>query len=506
MKKKLTLVASLAVATVLGWSAHLPSSQARTNGKEQTQRRLRVEPKVIQEFLQSNRQAPQTTQESSVDTSCLAEFADSLVKRTKAIECYTQLIAAGAGDRVFASVFAHKLARVESLKSFSQDQTYPSILLLSYLEDVLRQSRASRGEVSDMYLLAEPKGQRVWTFSSKKLQDFDFEDGDVVLSMGTRSVSALIPSVTFPQRRFSHAFMIRRRDGGRAIMESLIETGVKFTPFKKFFKEAHHHVAVLRFRNRLDQIGGAKITAAQRGKIITRASDFAFEYAQKKVRYDGEMDMANDERIFCSELIVLSYLRAFNEVLGLTLTPKDIMPGHARIKTPAVKDFLSNFGVTRDEMPSPGDLMASPIFELIADYRPTAYLSELWIKLLITDLFLERVNRGEVLQDKKVMTSFVVKLFGGTIAGLKRHFTRHLGIEMGMIPEVFSGSQLAFLAAYDSQVFSPVLKSYLEGANLTETPYLLTQHPIWVLRDQLEQVMAENPKVGRVLSQEAYKK
>lgn len=425
---------------------------------------------------------------------CLDVLGDSKAQRSDFLKCLTQ--SGDLGERTYGALLKAKSKRIQSQlqKEVSVQKT---ILLLSWLEDVVRESLAANGKVANIYNVEKQKfvpGTTLADFLSKA----GVQSGDILLSVGDSSISSIIPQSTFPPRRFSHAFFAKVGAKGRiTLVESLIETGVKRTSQEEMLKHKYHSITVLRLKQNLPQ----------REKLLARMLEVAESYVGRP--YDNQFDVASDKKIFCSELVAASLAKAMSEVWSRPTSAAQVLPEMSVIPTNSRLRFLSAFGISNKFMPSPGDLLSSQYFDIAVDYRNTQSLFRLWGNLMIANTLIERADQGYVMKSPGLAAPHLELQFrmteasGGTLSILKSTLTRPiLGLELGLIPSSLNGTNLAFLWVYNNLIFEPTRGELDELLEKERSEKSLISLAPWRLQSLVDQAYANNRNLPSVLARE----
>ena len=387
----------------------------------------------------------------------------------------TALAAAGPAvldADLFAAVFDRRIALNRELP-IDDPERGRTLVLLAFVEDLIRDRRVQQGLPAAWY-------DRAGGFLDGDTHDaFAYADGDILLVLGGSSVSSLITQATTPQRRFSHALMLRIRDGDFRTLESLIETGAVSYDRERFAKAGINAVQVLRWHE-----------PAARTAMARAASDRAQRFVDERRPYDPAMDLGDPRRLFCSELVA----RAYHEASGLPL--EAFIPASARVRSDAVLAYLKNIGVRQSVMISPGDLTSSPRLEVVAEFRDVGSLFRLWELMLMGDVFVERLEAGYRFRPR--LWSELTATLAGTGDLLLRVPSTIPGIDLSLIPASLTTRALAYLMTQEKILYAV---AYREAARLTgmdETARMSTVIP-WVYRGALSYAIQEHPRLRSVL-------
>lgn len=188
-------------------------------------------------------------------------------------------------------------------------------------------------------------------------QEVELKSGDILLMRGIAVVSALIARVGDEDAMFSHigVFYIHPETQKKYIIESLIETGFKVTPYEEWMEIVESRVAVYRF-----PVESVAEDAAQ--KLYDYFVDYKSKHNGKTIPYDFEMDLNNYNKMFCSEVARLGYELATD---GNYKLPTFITSAKKLEKS----GYLKQLGIKNSYLFSPNDMEIEPDFELIAEFR-----------------------------------------------------------------------------------------------------------------------------------------
>lgn len=404
---------------------------------------------------------------------CIADLNDTDSKRNQFFLCVLLANPKSLDTEFFSLINGEKNNRVRSREVSPEAEK--TIAFLAYLEDLVRAVLHKQGQSASWYSNAEKKFMN-W----EDFHDFPFEDGDVVLSMGGSWISGMITQSTYPQKKYSHAFMVRVDENGFRTMEAIIESGVISKSFKKFKKEELNGLLVLRWQDE-----------ATRKQIAPKAADLAMEWVDKNVAYDIEMDMQSEDKLFCSELVA----RAYSEAAGTPLD--DFTAQVATVRSDAVFEILKLVGVTSREMTSPGDLVSSPQLEIVGEWRPQNRLLDLWEKIFMADVFIERLemNFGVFPQWGQISSWVVIGLDIPYWLG-----NRIIGSDRNLIPASFDKASLQYVITIQKGIFDPAIKDakrLMKKRSIVKDGSLLSVAP-WDLRGYLSYATQENFRVKSV--------
>lgn len=390
------------ITTSLDGNLHYFSSLKRTT------ERLGISTTAYIDLFKSLNLYSKTAKGSSLN--CLKKLSDTTQNRSSFVTCLSQIGIQGFNQALFRELSSAKWHRIQSAHSSTEEQK--TIALLAYLEDLTRESLEMRGINTSWW-----SKQDGFTNFGINQADFDFKDGDVLLLIGNSSISSLITQATDPQRRFSHALMIRKKsESDFSTLEALIEKGVTSGDKKKFSNDTLQTVVVLRWKNK-----------QHRSFVASKASDCAYNLYKNKTPYNFAMDLNDTTTMFCSQLVAHCYAQAS----GVDL--KSLIPQMSSIRSDKVFEYLKNMGVQSKIMPSPGDLATSTQFEMVAEFRNVRnkkgklQLARMWNMFILGDVFVERLELGQKIRFDTVssnllrplldISNFTLATFGGSIFG-----------------------------------------------------------------------------------------
>jgi len=247
--------------------------------------------------------------------------------------------------------------------------------LLQWIEDIIRQNIKEAGYASSWFKFIDNEKTKSTFTSGTRSDDFEFKDGDVVLSFGSTSISSLIPNATWPARRFSHAFIVKHKEKDLVTIESIIEEGVKTQNFKHYGDDEINNLVVLRWSNLVN-----------RDEVSLKAASVAYSLIGKP--YNIAMDWNDESKFFCSQLVAFSYGQSSN------ISAQEMTPKASKIRSKILGKYLRNLGVVKEEMNSPGDFLASDKFTVVADFRRSENLMKSWEMLIWGDLYSSRIEAG----------------------------------------------------------------------------------------------------------------
>lgn len=348
--------------------------------------------------------------------------------------------------------------RAQTLKLAPTMQRHQTLALMGYVQDLALEKLREDGE------------NAVWTTQEglsddDEKMDFDFQDGDVVIGMGNSSISSLISQTNATPTRYSHAFIVRKRAGEITTVESLIQTGVESFPLQHFIDDPYNQLTVLRWKNEEERAAFAKI-----------ASDWAQEAADRKAPYDMAMDFTEDEKIYCSELIVKAYAHASG------VPSKEILPHFSRVRSDAAFVHANTLGVQKKVFAAPADLLGSPYFEIVADYRKPGDLMRSWELFLMGDLFMERLDMGYEVIPGPIHTGIPLVVWMTQLLPSLVHE------DMRLIPQGIGPHALGVMATTERFIYKAAFKKFEQEYGSRS---LLDYSP-WEMRGRYEEFLDQN--------------
>ncbi len=204
--------------------------------------------------------------------------------------------------------------------------------------------------------------------------------GDVLLTRGSAFVSAAIARIGDEDGQFSHLAMVYiADDGGRYVMEALIESGVVIVPMDEWLRQ--EPTRLLLFRH--EDAGFAEQAARDLHDWIAAARQ-----SGRTIPYDYRMDTEDHSEFFCAELVGFAYERTSAGRLRLPTYPTSLraLRGHP---------FLDNMGIRSHTTFAPGDVEVDPQLRLVAEWRNLHHSAETRIKdAILTSLLDWMANRG----------------------------------------------------------------------------------------------------------------
>ncbi|MCB0392712.1 MAG: hypothetical protein KDD58_15590 [Bdellovibrionales bacterium] len=386
---------------------------------------------------------------------CLKEYGREWLNnedRIRALSCIAIFSTESLTDQLLSLLISK---RQKLLQNVSPESVYgegrsmsindlKSLKLIAFIEDLVFSRRVieskNKNQGSNWYVVGQG-----WK-NYKTHYDFPYENGDIVLSFGSSSISTIISQITLPQSRYSHAFYVGKEAESRYTVEALIETGVKRFEFDEFKSHTYNRILVLRLKNK-----------DKRDQMLQCAKNYI------DTPYDEEMDINNHNKIFCAELVAA----CLSEVLNKSIT--EVIPQTSYIPNQAAS-FANLLGVKNQLMTSPGDLLSSQELEIVAQYRRSENLLSIWQRYISGYLFMRALKYG----------ARVKPSIGLNILGFFAGIINNLVPGVRLTPEAISARALPFLGVMEHKLFRPSLhfsNGYLEhfgyhSRNLLETNFI----------------------------------
>lgn len=459
------------------------------NAKKMVAQKMGVSPESLVNFWDSLNDAFTGEAESE---KCFEYLDDNDNARSEFLSCLSEFGRNGLTEKLFAKINDRKLKQMKTLKDNANLQK--TVNLSFVLEDLIRYQLEDRGIHASWWVPGEG------FLDTNDRYDFKYQNGDVILEIGYSAVSAIITQSTMPQRKFSHALMIKDHgDNQFGTMEALIQTGVISRTKKELLDSNIQTLMVMRVKDE-----------EKRKYVADIAADCGWEHVKNNTDYDLDFDGDDHSKIFCSELVASCYakgIESYGEMKSNTdLDYKSIYYNftdhQSSIFSDGAFEFLENFGMKKRTMPSPGDIFTSPYLEVMADYRPTSSkeddlgMSRLWNVMFWGDLFVQKLDQGYGFEFS-VPTKIILKPL---IDGINFLADKLFGDEMMFIPTGFNAEKATHLAAMDKFVYAPTTELALE--NLEYDGYehqSILETPIWVRVGYFHHAMEANAKTKWIL-------
>jgi hypothetical protein len=357
-----------------------PSIEARARGSVALQEyaaQSGTSPEALLKFndslwLQNNR--------PSKMENCLGYFADDKPSRNKFLDCLSKQGLFFYSKKVIESLVPYRLYRLKNIHDPQYGSEYrKSLKLLNWIFDVaLEQYHLSNptsywldAQVDGTWKFREEKDEKHPEWTLKNRADYDFQDGDVSLSVSSDYFSAIIPQYTYPERRLTHMWVYRgQRDSNEGhVVEAIMGEGVWPTYGDSYRRrDKYYEQFVLRYNDR-------KKIEAENFEIRKKAADFS------ESKIGSEYDFSGDNRkgYFCTFLASMSFANSFfdiSQLEGEALFEKvsQLFPmGYSPLRKGLSRKFAAKFGVEETKMtfPASGDFLTLDNFDTIAYFvRP----------------------------------------------------------------------------------------------------------------------------------------
>jgi uncharacterized protein YycO len=446
----LSMLCFLVSHPLLAMGAKMSRNAYEQSSLEHLAQRGGVDPDTLDSFYQSLQNTTLFISNKEAALNCLNLLRDFRQARNDLLDCLSIYGRGGLSPELGHALFVE---RAERLQNESSLESIQSSALVGFLEDLVREKMRLDGHAATWvhrdhgYLKGHQK------------TDFEFQDGDVVIGLGNSSISSLISQITNTPSRYSHAFIVRIREGQFTTVESLVQTGVREFPLEHLIKDPYNQLTVLRWKNTHD-----------RAQVTRIASDWAQQKALEKTPYDMGMDMENYDKIYCSELII----KAYSHATGLSY---DKLSTHrSRMEDDKVYNFAKLIGVSAREYVAPGDLFNSEYFEVVADYRQPSELMRAWDLYLMGDLFIERLKKNHQVVPGPLFTTVPMAAWIAQLLPSLFHSDARL------LPESIGPYAMSVMATTELHIYNNVIN----GMNKQLSSRSLLDHSPWQMRGAME--------------------
>jgi hypothetical protein len=422
-----------------------------------------AEASLVSFFTAVSRPVPDVTRVPNA-RQCLSGFSDDERSRSKFLVCLAGFGKASLRTEVFKGLDDLAFQRIRSLHSGEEEQH--TLALFAYLQDLIREAEKSRGVRAAWF----DRSSGTFTSGQGNL-GFDFQPGDVVLTLGDSSISAVISQATNPPRKYSHALVMGRKDPQTIeFYETLLETGSLKQPQETFQKRHITNLLVLRWKGK----EGDATKIAQRARAL----------AEAHIPYDSEMDFSKSDKLFCSEFVI----RSISEALGIPI--ERLAPGSSMIRSERVFQYLKALGVNKRSLPSPGDLLTSEHFDIVSVYRNDQDFLYFWGMSAMADVWMERLDQGfEIRRSLSSRVKARVGALTDTLGGI-------LGTDWNLLPDSLSASAAATIMTQE-EAFKRAYADATAALKTRFTSRSLLDIPPWEIRGQLSFALQENKTLAR---------
>ena len=249
----------------------------------------------------------------------------------------------------------------------------------------------TRAAVEELLLQLPPKhapelsGPRSIPSATPSVELFGvrIHSGDLLLSRGGAPTSAFIARGNDYPGNFSHVALVHvdERSGEARAIEAHIERGVAISGAEDYLRDKKLRIAVLRLRPELAEV---KADPMLPHRVASRALT---EVQARHIPYDFEMDVADDERQFCSEVASSNY-RAEGIELWESLST---------FSSPGLARWMTRLGVRNMETHAPSDLEYDLKLAVVAEWHDSETLLRDHIDNAVIDAMLEGAESGVLL-------------------------------------------------------------------------------------------------------------
>jgi len=324
-------------------------------------------------------------------------------------------------------------------------------------------------------------------FTGRAPSDFPFEDGDIVLAMGDTAIAAGIARAPSPRRDYSHSFIVRLRDGQPRVIESQPDAGATEIPWSRLSKRHYSRLLVLRWAD-----------AEQRPAVARAAAEIGAELARERAPFDVGMEYSNADRLYCTELVFLAYVRAAHATVpGFPERLEAFVPTPSRFSSDRVMSYVETLGVRSRTTVTPGDFTASPCLTAVAEWETPDSAMDAWQLLLMGDVFFDRIGEGWALQPRWYVRAAVplARGFNGIVRGTGRLFGQR---DWGFIPPGLNGKAVLEFATQERSLLPPVQRAIRSAVGRDGAPATLLDLAPWEMRDHIVQAMSPPWRASRL--------
>ncbi len=253
---------------------------------------------------------------------------------------------------------------------------------------------------------------------SVEMLGMTIHSGDMLLSRGAASYSALIARGHDYPGNFSHVALVHIDDIGTAsFVEAHMIGGVEVHSLDDYVEDGPLRISVLRLRHDLPELRSDPMLPHKAAAVALR------DATSRHIPYDLEMNHLDHSAQFCSEVVSATY-----EALGVHL-----WTAMSYVSAPGIRAWLTTAGVRHFETQEPSDLEYDPQLDVVAEWRDPETLFHDHVDNAVIEVMLEDADRGERLEYEPWMLPF---------ARIGKGFSMVLNIfgREGPIPEVMSAT------------------------------------------------------------------
>ena len=243
--------------------------------------------------------------------------------------------------------------------------------------------------------------------------------GDLLISRGGASVSALIARGNDYPGNFSHVAQLYVDESGKAfVIEAHIEKGVAISTVEQYLADKKLRILVLRPRANLPVI-------IKNGMLPHDAAKYIMQLAASKhIPYDFKMDYFDSTAMFCSEVCSYAYKK-----FGVQL-----WQCQSTIASAGIVNWLQVFGVQHFITQMPSDLEYDPQLSIITEWRASASLKKDHLDNAVIDELLQQADAGKKIDYNIFMLPIARCIKGWCII-------KNICGSIGIIPEGMTATQ-----------------------------------------------------------------
>lgn len=331
-----------------------------------------VSQEALKKFFEVVKNSPAAkVNQTEVAATCLTALQDTNDSRNTLLDCLKGSFNSDGSGLNAAFGVAALDARMKRTKQDATIENFKTIALISWLEDLTRATLSAAGKPAHWLI----PGQG-FDPEKKRHFEFDYQHGDVIVEFGGGASSAMNAGATFPARRFSHAYFINVEDGVVSGVEAMPKNGVSPLSATQFRSQNYAHYVVLRWGDE-----------SKRAEIAKEAVACAKSHIGKQ--YDGLLNMRDQSKFFCSELVAVCLAEAKKKVYADSLPADATTSDFIRMDKvrPEATKLFSFLGMVDLEYASPGSIPASPDLKVAGDYRDPAQSMRIWQSLTLGESY-----------------------------------------------------------------------------------------------------------------------